>query len=53
MKKVLAICLLLLVFSAGLLVGLAQNIKPEQLEVYQSVDCIMVKFPDGNVWEYN
>lgn len=53
MKKVVAICLLLLVFSAGLLVGLAQNIKPEQLEVYQSAECIMVKFPDGNVWKYN
>ena len=54
MKKVYAISLLILVFVAGLLVGRAGNITPEQLKVYTTNGTtVSVEFPDGNVYDYN
>jgi hypothetical protein len=54
MKKVRAISLLVLVFVAGLLLGLSQNVKPDQLKVYTySGETVSVEFPDGNVYNYN
>lgn len=54
MKKLCAVGLLVLVFVAGLLVGRAGNVKPEQLKVYtRSVETVTVEFPDGNSYSYN
>ena len=54
MKKVRAISLLVLVFVAGLLLGLSQNVKPDQLKVYtHSGETVSVEFPDGNIYDYN
>lgn len=54
MKKVYAISLLILVFVAGLLVGRAGNITPEQLKVYTTNGTtVSVEFPDGNIYDYN
>lgn len=54
MKKVRAISLLVLVFVAGLMIGLSQNVKPEQLKVYtRSGETVTIEFPDGNIYDYN
>lgn len=54
MKKLCAVGLLVLVFVAGLLLGLSQNVKPDQLKVYtHSGETVSVEFPDGNVYSYN
>ena len=54
MKKVRAISLLVLVFVAGLLLGLSQNVKPDQLKAYtHSGETVSVEFPDGNIYNYN
>lgn len=54
MKKVRAISLLALVFVAGLLLGLSQNVKPDQLKVYtRTGETVFVEFPDGNIYDYN
>lgn len=54
MKKVRAISLLVLVFVAGLLLGLSQNVTPEQLKVYTTNGgTVSVEFPDGNIYNYN
>lgn len=53
MKKVRAISLLVLVFVAGLFLGLSQNVKPEQLKAYVNGEAVSVEFPDGNVYNYN
>lgn len=54
MKKFCAVGLLVLVFVAGLLLGLSQNVKPEQLKVYtRTGETVSVQFPDGNVYNYN
>ena len=54
MKKVYAISLLVLVFVAGLLIGLAENVKPDQLKVYtHGGETVSVEFPDGNIYDYN
>lgn len=54
MKKVRTVSLLVLVFVAGLLLGLSQNVKPNQLKVYAPNGVtISVEFPDGNIYDYN
>lgn len=54
MKKLFAVGLLVLVFVAGLLVGRAGNVTPEQLKVYtRSGETVTVEFPDGNSYSYN
>ncbi len=54
MKKVYAISLLILVFVSGLLLGLYQNVKPEQLKAYiSSGETVTIEFPDGNIYSYN
>ncbi len=54
MKKIWAISLLVLVFVAGLLVGQARTITPEQLKVYTPNGVtVSVEFPDGNIYNYN
>lgn len=54
MKKVYAISLLVLVFVAGLLIGLSKNVKPDQLKVYTTNgETVSIEFPDGNIWDYN
>ena len=54
MKKVYAISLLVLVFVAGLLVGRAKSVTPEQLKVYTTNgETVSIEFPDGNIWDYN
>lgn len=54
MKKVRAISLLVLVFVAGLLIGLSKNVKPDQLKVYTNAGgTVSVEFPDGNIYNYN
>lgn len=54
MKKVYAISLFMLVFVSGLLLGLSQTVKPEQLKVYtRSGETVTVEFPDGNSYSYN
>lgn len=57
MKKVRTLGLLALValvFGAGLLLGLSQNVKPNQLKVYApDGETVSVEFPDGNVYDYN
>lgn len=54
MKKLCAVGLFLLVFVAGLLVGRAGNVTPEQLKVYTTNGTtVSVEFPDGNIYDYN
>lgn len=54
MKKFCAVGLLVLVFVAGLLIGLSRNVKPEMLKVYTPDGVtVSVEFPDGNVYNYN
>lgn len=54
MKKFCAVGLLVLVFVAGLLIGLSKNVKPDQLRVYtRTGETVSVEFPDGNVYNYN
>ena len=54
MKKVRALGLLVLVFVAGLLLGLSQNVMPDQLKVYtHGGETVSVEFPDGNIYDYN
>lgn len=52
MKKLYAVGLLILVFVAGLLLGLSQNVKPEQLKTYINGKTVSVEFPDGNIYDY-
>ena len=54
MKNFYAVSLLVLVFVAGLLIGLSKNVKPDQLKVYtHNGETVSVEFPDGNVYSYN
>jgi hypothetical protein len=54
MKKVCAVGMLALVFVTGLLIGLSQNVKPEQLKVYtRTGETVTIEFPDGNIYSYN
>lgn len=54
MKKACAVGMLVLVFVAGLLIGLSKNVKPDQLKVYTPNEvAVSVEFPDGNVYNYN
>ncbi len=54
MKKVSTLGLLALVFVAGLLLGLSQNVKPDQLKVCTHCgETVSVEFPDGNIYDYN
>lgn len=54
MKKFCAVGLLVLVFVAGLLIGLSKNVKPDQLKVYTTNGTtVSVEFPDGNIYNYN
>lgn len=54
MKKVYAVGMLLLVFVAGLMIGLSKNVKPDQLKVYtRAGEAVTIEFPDGNIYSYN
>lgn len=54
MKKLCAVGLFVLVFIAGLLVGRAGNVTPEQLKVYtRTGETVTIEFPDGNIYSYN
>lgn len=54
MKKVCAVGVFVLVFVAGLMIGLSENVKPDQLQVYtRTGETVTIEFPDGNIYRYN